>query len=110
MADTPSRSDAEVRVRQALVAGQAPDRADLEALLTELDHARRESDERWQAIGRLAPAAKAHRARSQAQERALTELRQHLDALSALAVPGSATSEDMLRSWLDQARVILSRT
>jgi hypothetical protein len=71
---------AEARVRTALAAGAAPAPDDVAALVALLDEARAESAERWAAIGRLAPAAKAHRERAEDGARALAALR---DALAA---------------------------
>ncbi len=67
-------SPAEARVRAALDAGAAPDRDDVAALVALLDLVRAESAERWDAIGRLAPAAKAHRDRADDARRLLAGL------------------------------------
>ena len=73
-------SDAEARVRAALAAGTAADGGDVAALVAALDEARAQSAERWEAIGRLAPAAKASRDRAQDATRLLAALRDDLRA------------------------------
>ena len=50
-------------------------------LRAELERVREESAQRWEAIGRLAPAAKANRERAEAAHRLLAEVR------AALAAP-----------------------
>jgi hypothetical protein len=49
--------------------------AEVAALLEELAQVRAESAARWEAIGRLAPAAKGHRERAEAAHRLLAEVR-----------------------------------
>jgi F0F1-type ATP synthase delta subunit len=49
-------------------------------LLAELERVREESAQRWEAIGRLAPAAKAYRERAEAAHRLLAEVRVALAA------------------------------
>lgn len=103
-------STAESRIRDALARGQAPSQQDMDELLRELVEVRRESNERWEAIGRLAPAAKSHRSRSQAQARTMADLNTHLDELAAmLAAPGEL-DPGALQAWLSRARELLSRT
>ncbi len=73
---------AEGRVRAALAAGGAPVAADVAVVLAALDAVRAESAARWQAIGRLAPAAKASRDKAEDAAR-------QLDALRAAAAAGA---------------------
>lgn len=73
-------SPAEARVRAALGAGVAPAPADVAAVVAVLDEVRRESADRWQAIGRLAPAAKAQRDRAQDAGRVLAAIRAALES------------------------------
>lgn len=68
-------ADAEARVRAAVARGAAPASADAAEVLAALDLARAESAARWDAIGRLAPAAKAQRGRAEDAARLLAELR-----------------------------------
>lgn len=100
-------SSAEERVRQALERGRAPASGDIEELMDELERVRRESEERWQAIGRLAPAAKAHRARTEAQGRAMAELGRHVDALAAMMDGQDSIARDTLGAWVRRARELL---
>ena len=72
---------AEARVRAAVAAGAPPALADVATVLARLDLARAEAAARWEAIGRLAPAAKAQRGRAQDLARLVAELR------AALAEP-----------------------
>ncbi|MEZ4402896.1 MAG: hypothetical protein R3B06_22940 [Kofleriaceae bacterium] len=67
-------SDAEARVRAAIAAGAAPAGPDVVEVLAQLDDARAEAAARWEAIGRLAPAAKANRDRAQDAARLLDAL------------------------------------
>ena len=53
--------DAEATARAAVAADQSVAADVIAALLRALDEARALADERWQAIGKLAPAAKARR-------------------------------------------------
>jgi hypothetical protein len=71
---------AEQRVRAALAAGTAAAPADIDRVLAALDAARALADERWAAIGALAPAAKRHRARSLELQRIITTAGDHLDS------------------------------
>ncbi len=74
--ETESEHDAAIaRVRAAAETGTAPEPADLRRLLEVLDAARAESAARWEAIGRLAPAAKAQRGRARDAMQLLRELR-----------------------------------
>lgn len=73
-------SEAEARVRAALAAGTAPGGDDVAAVVALLDETRAQSAERWDAIGRLAPAAKASRDRVQDAGRLLAALRDDLRA------------------------------
>lgn len=71
-----SESEAALRrVRAAVAAGATSDVADVALVLAALDQALAESAARWQAIGRLAPAAKAQRGRADDALRLLHELR-----------------------------------
>jgi hypothetical protein len=54
--------------------------AELESLREELERVKAESAERWEAIGRLAPAAKKHRDRAEEAHRMLDEVRRALAA------------------------------
>ena len=63
------------RLRQAVAAGATVDPADVALALDELDRVRAESAARWEAIGRLAPAAKAQRSKARDATRLLDELR-----------------------------------
>lgn len=63
------------RVRAAMARGGPVDVADVGRLLAALDRARAESAARWDAIGRLAPAAKAQRSRARDAMQLLRELR-----------------------------------
>jgi hypothetical protein len=80
--DEVARAAAEARVRTALAAGAAPATADIALVLAALDAVRAESAARWEAIGRLAPAAKASRDKAQDAAR-------QLDALRAAAAAGA---------------------
>ena len=71
------------------------------ALREELAAARAESAERWAAIERLAPAAKALRLRAHQQAEVLAALRAHLDALPP------APDEAALAAWREAARRLL---
>jgi hypothetical protein len=73
----------------------------LRALREELAAARAESAERWAAIERLAPAAKALRVRVRRQAEALAALRAHLDALPP------AADDAGLAAWREAARLLL---
>lgn len=102
-------SDSEARVREAVSRGHAPALGDVRAVLALLDQTRVESEQRWQAIGSLAPAAKHHRARAQGQERLLAALDQHLRGLAdMLASTDCGEAAGALRAWLDEARRIVS--
>lgn len=63
------------RLRVALGAGRAIDPVDVALALDELDRVRAESAARWEAIGRLAPAAKAQRSKARDATRLLDDLR-----------------------------------
>ena len=54
--------------------------SELEALREELERVKAESAERWEAIGRLAPAAKKHRERAEEAHRLLADVRRALTA------------------------------
>ena len=103
-------ASAEARVRAAVAAGRAPAGDDVLAVLTALDRARAESEERWQAIGRLAPAAKRNRGRAEAQARAIevmhVQLGQHLDRLDRMLDRGPGG--EPLRAWAAEARARLA--
>ena len=72
----PDDHDAAIaRVRAALARDATIDRADVARVLEALDATRAESAARWEAIGRLAPAAKAQRAKARDLARMLDELR-----------------------------------
>ena len=71
------------------------------ATLAELAAVRAESAERWAAIERLAPAAKALRLRGQRQREALIALRAHLDAMP------QSPGETALATWSERARLLL---
>ena len=86
---------AEARVRAAVAAGAAPAPDDVAALLTLLDEARAESAARWEAIGRLAPAAKAQRGRAEDAVRLLAEL------ATALAEP---LDDAARQAWRERLR------
>ena len=101
-------SSAEERVRAALAAEQTPTLDDMQSVLAQLDSARAESESRWQAIGRLAPAAKKHRAESQRRGRQLTALRAHLSALEPLVATLEPDDANRLAPWLARARGILA--
>ncbi|MBK7070708.1 MAG: hypothetical protein IPH44_00270 [Myxococcales bacterium] len=88
---------AEARVRAALAAGAAPTPDDVAAVLGLLDRARAESAQRWEAIGRLAPAAKAQRGRAQDAGRLLDELK------AALAAPLDDAARHAWRSRIDRS-------
>lgn len=88
-------TEAEARVRAALAAGQAAAPDDVAAVVALLDESRAESAARWDAIGRLAPAAKAQRDRAQDQARLLAELAE------ALAAP---LDDAARQSWLLRLR------
>jgi hypothetical protein len=66
--------------------------ADVEALRAELARVRAESAERWEAIGRLAPAAKVSRERAETAHRLLAEVRQALAAPVDDAVRAALTA------------------
>ncbi len=71
------------RLRAAVAAAgptEVAELADVALLLAELDRVAAESAERWEAIGRLAPAAKAQRGKARDQARLLDELRAGLVA------------------------------
>jgi hypothetical protein len=73
----------------------------LRALREELAAARAESEERWAAIERLAPAAKALRMRVHQQADLLAALRAHLDAMPP------AGDDEALAAWREAARRLL---
>lgn len=85
--------DAVARVRAALAAATTPAAEDVAAVVAALDLARAESAARWEAIGALAPAAKAHRDRAQTAARLLAELR------AALAQP---LDDAARQAWIDR--------
>ncbi len=66
---------AAARLRVAIADGTAPALADVARVLDALDEVRAESAARWEAIGRLAPAAKAQRSAARDALRLLDELR-----------------------------------
>ena len=66
---------AAARLRAAIADGTAPAPADVARVLDALDEVRAESAARWEAIGRLAPAAKAQRSAAREALRLLDELR-----------------------------------
>jgi hypothetical protein len=68
---------------------------DRAALLEELARVRAESAQRWEAIGRLAPAAKAQRERAETAHRLLAEVR------TALAVPLDDAGRSALVARID---------
>lgn len=107
---TTSASAVERRVRAALDRSEAPSAADLAALLDELAQARTEAEERWQAITRLAPAAKRNRMRAHSAARERTRLASHLDGLDAILAGAPAGFADALRAWSAEARAILTDT
>jgi hypothetical protein len=86
-------------VRAALAAGGVPAAEDVAAVIALLDEARTLSSERWEAIGRLAPAAKGARDRAQDAARLLAELR---DALRAGSIDQAARAE-----WVRRIGVML---
>ncbi len=81
-------------MRAALAGGGPPDAVDVAAVLDELAQVRAESAERWQAIGRLAPAAKGLRGRAHDAERLLAEV------VAALAGPIDDDARATLRARL----------
>jgi ribosome-binding ATPase YchF (GTP1/OBG family) len=81
--------------------GRGDDDEPVRALREELAAARAESAERWAAIERLAPAAKALRLRAHQQAEVLAALRAHLDALPP------AADETALATWREAARRLL---
>lgn len=68
---------------------------ELEALREELARVKAESAERWEAIGRLAPAAKRNRDRAEEAHRLLAEVRR------ALAAPLDDAGRDALAARID---------
>lgn len=70
---------AEQRVRAALTAGTAAAPADIGRVLAALEAARAVADERWTAIGALAPRAKQLRMRTLELERVIAAAAAHLD-------------------------------
>jgi hypothetical protein len=68
------------RLRAAVASNRPAALPDVALLLAELDRVRAESAERWDAIGRLAPAAKAQRGKARDLDRLLDELRAGLAA------------------------------
>jgi hypothetical protein len=101
-------SAAEQRVRAALAGGEPPAGGDVAAVLDELAQARIDAEERWQAITRLAPAAKRHRARAESQARAAERIGDHLDALERLAGEAPAPWGQAMRAWVAEARGLLA--
>jgi hypothetical protein len=71
----PEPEAAIARLRAALANGADASLADVATVLDELDRVRAESAARWEAIGRLAPAAKAQRDRARDATRLLDEIR-----------------------------------
>ena len=69
---------------------------ELEALRAELERVKAESAERWEAIGRLAPAAKQSRERAETAERLLADVR------AALAAPLDDGARAALVARIDQ--------
>lgn len=72
---------------------------DLAALRAELERVREESRQRWEAIGRLAPAAKASRDRAETAERRLAEVRAGLVEVRA-AIAGETVLDEARRAEL----------
>lgn len=70
--------------------------AELEALRAELEGVKAESAERWEAIGRLAPAAKRNRERAEEAHRLLAEVR------GALTAPLDDAARAALVARIDQ--------
>jgi hypothetical protein len=68
----------------------------VEELVTELERVKAESAERWEAIGRLAPAAKRNRERAEDAERLLADVR------AALKAPLDDTARAALVARIDQ--------
>jgi hypothetical protein len=86
--DDPDELEAAIARLRAAIAADAPatiDLPDVARVLAGLAHARAESAARWEAIGRLAPAAKAQRARARDATRLLDELRAAVAAGADLA-------------------------
>lgn len=99
-------TELEHRVRASLSRGEAPADGDLESLLSLISELRAESAARWEAIGRLAPAAKENRGRAQDQRRALDAVIAALDGLeSTVPAPPPAA----LLDWRDRVRALCRR-
>jgi hypothetical protein len=101
-------SQTEQRVRVALACGETPARADVTAVLDELTQARAEAEERWQAIARLAPAAKRQRARAESGARSRARMEEHLAALERLAGEAPEPLAQAMRAWAAEARGLLA--
>lgn len=89
---------AEARVQAALAAGAVPAADDVAAVVAALAASRAESAARWEAIGRLAPAAKANRGRAEDATRLLGEL------AAALAAP---LDDDARAAWRRRISVMI---
>lgn len=101
-------SAAEQRVRAALAAGEPPTLGDVAAVLDALAQARIDAEERWQAITRLAPAAKRQRARAESGARIRARVEEHLIALERLAGEAPEPLSGALRAWAADARALLA--
>lgn len=101
-------SAAEQRVRAAVVAGETPAAGDVIVVLDELVQARIDAEERWQAITRLAPAAKRQRARAESGARSRARLEEHLAALEQLAGEAPEPLAQAMRAWAAEARTLLA--
>ena len=97
----------EARVRAALDRNEPVDSADVRALLLELQRVRRESEQRWQAIGRLAPAAKQHRTDSRRRAQVIAALRTHLDEF-AMDNTDKVVLVERFTDWRRRAQAILA--
>lgn len=101
-------SAAEQRVRAAVTAGEPPAAGDVLVVLDELVQVRIDAEERWQAITRLAPAAKRHRARAEGGARSRARLQEHLTALEQLAGDAPEPLAQSMRAWAAEARALLA--
>lgn len=94
-------------MRAAVASGQAPAASDVTAVLDELGRVRQDAEERWQAVTRLAPAAKQQRMRAQTAARTRARLEAHLGALDALLAGAPPAQADAIRGWAAETRALL---
>lgn len=83
---------------------------ELAALRAELERVREESRQRWEAVGRLAPAAKASRERAETAERRLAEARTALADVRAALEAGGVVDDERRRALTARIDLVLGHT